>query len=264
MNIPLDQKMHKITLYFKYRPHYSCGKIDQNPHDTILSFSISFLNSNITTGKGCFYKFETFREITGCFVATWLYQLYILLYFTFLSFSTLKLLISKIFNILLELFVSLVLSRTYPDLWKKALIRAINKVKQPKNCSEYKPINILCVIGKMLDKLIFYHLNGFINKHNILRTYQSGYKSNNSIKTDLIKIMDGIREAMVLRTSTVLRHIGLTESVFALFEQYLTNLYQKVYISEGLTSNWTNLISGIPQGSLINPLIGFSFHYLHQ
>jgi hypothetical protein len=40
----------------------------------------------------------------------------------------------------------------FPELWKKANIVPIPKVKQPKECKDYRPVSILCVLSKVLEK----------------------------------------------------------------------------------------------------------------
>ena len=48
--------------------------------------------------------------------------------------------------------------------------------------------------------------------------------------------------------------IGFTGSILKLLQIFLSNRYQRVTIN-GQTSNWLPLLAGVPQGSILGPLL---------
>ena len=68
--------------------------------------------------------------------------------------GTLKEALKSILPQLTQLFNLSITSTTFPDSWKKATVIPIPKVNQPKRVDEYRPISLLPLPGKILEKLV--------------------------------------------------------------------------------------------------------------
>ncbi|KAI5731371.1 hypothetical protein M8J77_008987 [Diaphorina citri] len=83
-------------------------------------------------------------------------------------------------------------TKTFPEIWKKALIRPIPKTKNPSSASDYRPIS--------LHQQVTTH----INRHNLLNPFQSGFRTGHSTCSALLKVSDNIQAAMDKTMATIL------------------------------------------------------------
>lgn len=180
-----------------------------------------------------------------------------------------------IFPHLLDLFNESLQSSMFPDIWKRTLIKPINKVKTPQNPGDDRPIAILCCLSKVLEKIVYKQLSIYIESAGILDPFQSGYRKGLSMQTQLLKVTDDILQAKDHRMVTVivffdfskafdivphkvlmlkLKSFGLSSSVLRWFASYLTGRVQSVVGPDGEMSDWGNIGTGVPQGSCLDPL----------
>ena len=75
----------------------------------------------------------------------------------------------------------------FPSIFKKALIVPVHKKGDINNCANYRPISLLSSLCKPLEKHISRHMNIHFAKHNLFHTNQSGFRSQHSCQTALIK-----------------------------------------------------------------------------
>ncbi len=76
--------------------------------------------------------------------------------------------------------------------WKSARVTPLLKSGDPSDVNNYHPISIICVTAKILEKLIFNQLSHYVNQFNILSPFQSGFRSNFSTSTALLKFTNDI------------------------------------------------------------------------
>lgn len=164
----------------------------------------------------------------------------------------------------------------FPDLWKMGNIRPIPKVKNPSTCKDYRPVSILCFLSKVLEKLVHAQVNEFINVNNVLPSLQSGFRKGHNTTTALIKVIDDIRRAsdkkmltflLLLDMSkafdcvhhnlllTKLKSLKFSNSVINWFKSYLEGRLMRVAASDVNVSEWFEVHSGVPQGSVLGPLL---------
>lgn len=184
-------------------------------------------------------------------------------------FEEIKLILCHIFN------YSLV-NAEYPSQWKKALILPLPKTKNPSESKHYRSINILCVLGKILDKLVYKQVKRFLDENSILFKYQSGYRSCYSTETALVKITDDIRSGIDKKQLTVLTLLDFTRAFDSVnhelllsilvsynfssesviwFKSFLKNRCQRVRTSNGDFSDWMMNPIGVPQGSTLSAML---------
>jgi hypothetical protein len=164
----------------------------------------------------------------------------------------------------------------FPTLWKKANILPIPKVKHPMEPKDYRPVSLLCVLGKVLEKVVHKQVCDYLNEHSLFSKYQSGYRPNHSTVTALLKVADDIRAAMDKRLLTLLvmidlskafdcvhhdllltklKFLGFSNAATAWFSSYLYDRCHRVFISPDQFSAWAEIGAGVPQGSVLGPLL---------
>ena len=163
-----------------------------------------------------------------------------------------------------------------PSHFKMANISAIFKNKgDSQDPTNYRPISITSCIGKMLEKIIFKYLYNYLETHQIISNFQSGFRPKDSTVNQLLEIYHTIVENLdkgkeikfifcdiskafdkVWHDGLIykLRKCGITNNLLSWFRSYLANRKQRV-ITEGFHSNWENTEAGVPQGSVLGPYL---------
>ena len=83
-----------------------------------------------------------------------------------------------------------------PDQLKTANVIPVHKKDSLTDMNNYRPISLLSVFNKLLEKLMFKRLNFFIDKNNILFDNQFGFRSNHSTTHATLLITEKIQKAM--------------------------------------------------------------------
>ena len=78
----------------------------------------------------------------------------------------------------------------YVDDWKKARVIPIYISNERHKCENYRPISILPIISKILERSVFNQIYKFLNDNSLLPKYQSGFRPKNSTLTALIQMCD--------------------------------------------------------------------------
>jgi len=167
----------------------------------------------------------------------------------------------------------------FPDRCKYALVLPIHKKGERTDRSNYRPISLILSLSKVLEILMHNRLNQHLNSNNIIALEQYGFRKEKNIDNaifsltntianalnkkqviaglfcDLSKAFDSVNHSISLQK---LSHYGVRNTCHSWFKSYLTNRQQKVVIStnEGKhTTNWDTVNSGVPQGSVLGPLL---------
>ena len=170
------------------------------------------------------------------------------------------------------------LSEKVPDIWKIANVTPIHKKNDP-NVSNYRPISLLSTIGKVIKKLVHKHVFNFFRDNDILTALKSGFVEGDSTVNKLVDIYNTFCKAFdhgkevraiffditkafdrVWHQSLLykLQTVGITGSLLLWFTDYLHNRKQRVVLPGGI-SDWTTISAGVPQGSIIGPLLFFIY-----
>ena len=166
-------------------------------------------------------------------------------------------------------------SGTFPQLLKPAKVIPIYKADSRMLASNYRPISLLPIIGKLFEKIIFKRISSFVTKYNILFRRQYGFQNAKStehavldiqenilnslenhripccIFLDFAKAFDTVNHSILL---SKLNHYGIRGQAFKLIESYLTDREQCVQLNES-TSSMETIKHGVPQGSILGPLL---------
>ncbi|MES9883011.1 MAG: reverse transcriptase family protein [Sedimenticola sp.] len=163
----------------------------------------------------------------------------------------------------------------FPDTWKEAHVCPIHKAGDPSLPSNYRPISLLNTLSKVFERFIFKHLYNHFLDNNILTPLQSGFIPCDSTVNQLTLLYDTFCRALddgkevrvvfcdiskafdrVWHTGLLLKlhAAGVTNNVHDWLKSYLSNRKQKV-ILPGVFSNWNQVTAGVPQGSILGPLL---------
>ena len=164
---------------------------------------------------------------------------------------------------------------TFPNDCKIAKLKPLFKRGSKTDPKNYRPISLFPLISKIIEKIIHDQTQNFLDKNNVIYRYQSGFRKfystdsclsylNNKITTgfesglftgmiliDLQKAFDTINHDILIKKMTFL---GFSEETTNCFKSYLTNRKFIVHINNSF-SEPGNLPCGVPQGSIIGPLL---------
>ncbi len=83
-----------------------------------------------------------------------------------------------------------------PKIWKSAFVSSLFKGGDPLQLNNYRPISKLCVLSKLLEKLLNEQLKTFLEINNILSPFQSGFRKQHSTVTAVMKVFSDIIDAV--------------------------------------------------------------------
>ena len=170
---------------------------------------------------------------------------------------------------------------SFPVEWKKGCIIPIHKKGDKQLVSNYRPISLLPIFSKIFERILFNNLFKYLDQHALLNPNQSGFRPGDSCIHQLISITHDIYENFDSNPTQEVRglfldiskafdrvwHLGLLYKIknfgingkfFDLIESFLSERYQQVTIN-GQSSNWLPIKAGVPQGSILGPLLFLIF-----
>lgn len=163
----------------------------------------------------------------------------------------------------------------FPRRMQMAKVSVIFKGGDRNELSNYRPISILPVFSKGLEKLISERMSAFCEKHLIITNSQFGFRKHLSTESALLtqkeiilqaienklvtlgvfvdfsKAFDRINHAILLKK---LEHYGFRGEYLTLLESYLQFRCQAVVIDNEI-SDYKAVKLGVPQGSILGPLL---------
>ena len=162
-----------------------------------------------------------------------------------------------------------------PCEWKTANVSPIFKKGKKSDPLNYRPISLTSVPCKVMEKVIRDEIMEHLEQNNLLSKHQHGFRSNRSCLTQLLEYFSEIHkslddsdpiDAIYLdckkafdtvphkRLIAKLRAYGISGKILKWIESFLKNRTQKVVIS-GVHSDSLPIWSGVPQGSVLGPLL---------
>lgn len=171
-------------------------------------------------------------------------------------------------------------TNTFPTCWKTALVRPIPKKNCIETLSDLRPISILPVLSKVIEKIVLKQIENYIEMNNIIPKFQSGFRKGHSTETALLHVTDELTEASDNGLSSIvvlldysrafdclhpdllitkLAQYGFSQDTCLWFKTFLENRKQ-IVVTDGLNgeknySKVGNLTRGVPQGSILSPVL---------
>ena len=81
-----------------------------------------------------------------------------------------------------------------PTELKQARVRPIYKKDDRLQVRNYRPVSILNIVSKILERAIYVQLDKYLKDNNILYNHQSGFRKTHSTETCLINLTDTIKK----------------------------------------------------------------------
>jgi len=162
-----------------------------------------------------------------------------------------------------------------PDEIKIARVVPIYKSGNVKELTNYRPVSVLPCLSKLFERVVYNRLVEFIEKHSILSECQFGFRKKHSTEHCVTLLVDNICKAMDNGNNFVgifldlskafdtvnhkilldkLEHYGIRGNTLQWIKHYLTNRKQFVEYN-GYKSSLTDIVCGVPQGSILGPLL---------
>ena len=83
-------------------------------------------------------------------------------------------------------------SGIFPNIWKKSNVVPVHKKGDKQVVDNYRPVSLLPIFGKILERLIFNSLFEFLHENNLLNENQSGFRPSDSCEYQLLSIVHDI------------------------------------------------------------------------
>ena len=184
------------------------------------------------------------------------------------AFEALPHYLTKIFNLSLN-------RGLVPEIWKTATVIPIKKEGNSPDVNNLRPISLLPVQIKMLEKIVHKRLLEHLELYDLLDNKQGGFRPNHStidtivrftenlyknlnsgqatvaVYIDLRKAFDTVNHDILIKKLALL---GIRGSNLDWFENYLQNRSQYTF-ANNLCSSKAAVTCGVPQGSVLGPLL---------
>ena len=160
----------------------------------------------------------------------------------------------------------------FPKSWKHPFVIPYFKKGDTDNVSNYRPISLLPILSKILEKIVANQLMLFLESNKLLSESQHGFRKNLSTETALMKVNEVIYNNIDNQKISLLLLLDLSKAFDSVsheillekcndlnidqfwFENYLSDRVQSVKL-DSVVSSSKQVNYGVPQGSILGPIL---------
>ena len=164
----------------------------------------------------------------------------------------------------------------FPEIWKKTNVVPVHKKEDKTLVKNYRPISLLPIFSKIFERVIYNSIFNYFISNKLFTLSQSAFLPGDSCIAQLLSIIHEIQTAfdenpladvggIFLEISKAFDKVwhegllyklknGIESQLLSLLANYLENREQRVVLN-GQTSEWKKIKSGVPQGSVLGPLL---------
>jgi len=182
---------------------------------------------------------------------------------------------TQVAPVLTEIFRRSIETGVVPADWRRANITPIFKKGKKSDPGNYRPVSLTSICSKLLEHIIVKHMMKHLEQNAILKDCQHGFRSKRSCETQLVTFVQEIVDAMpgggqtdvILmdfskafdrvphqRLLQKLSYYGIRGPVHRWIQHFLVERQQRVLV-DGACSEFVDVRSGVPQGSVMGPIL---------
>ena len=170
-------------------------------------------------------------------------------------------------------------SGVFPTEWKMANVVPVYKKNDKQNIKNYRPVSVLPIFEKIFERIIYNEMYPFFILTELISPNQSGFKQGDSCINQLLSITHDIYQSLdegyeargvfldISKAFDKVWHKGLLYKLeqngikgplLNILADFLRSRKQRVVLN-GQNSSWSDILAGVPQGSILGPLLSLIY-----